>query len=149
MSNTTQAPSLLDDGDFLLELDKIGTVPTRVEPERPGFWAPHPQAGRGHGPATTSRTIREDSRNAPDGQSAHEDDDEVPAGAFEPSEVVPAAAAYAATGAAETDADPQRVPNYLAALVILLCMGVGASGAALAFHNRVQRIVAAWTLAAR
>jgi hypothetical protein len=49
----------------------------------------------------------------------------------------------------DADADKELIPSSLAALVILLCMCVGASGAALVFHDRVQHIVATWRIAAR
>jgi hypothetical protein len=114
----------MDDGNFLLELDKIASGPAPGEsPQRRGFWAA--------------------------GNSAAGEDDLGDVPNFD-------AASLAARIARETDepdtdidADAETVPNYLAALVILLCTCVGAGGAVVALHDRVQQIVAAWTIAAR
>ena len=122
MPRATSKPTpLMDDGNFLLELDKIASDPAPGDsPQSRGFWA----AG-----------------NSADGE---DDLGEVPD--FD-------AASHAARLAREADepgtADAERVPNYLAALVILLCTCVGAGGAVVALHDRVQQIVAAWTIAAR
>ena len=131
----------MDDGNFLLELDKIGTVATEPAP-RPAFWAPDPRvaAADGQGRSDGSQL-----------QGSHEDDDEVPPAAFRRADGV---AVHTRVdpfdeAGAELDADKELIPSSLAALVILLCMCVGASGAAVVFHDRVQHIVATWRMAAR
>jgi len=111
----------MDDGNFLLELDKIGSGPAPSEsPQRRGFWA-----------AGNSTSGEDDLGDVPN---------------FD-------AASHAARVASEADepdidADAETIPNYLAALVILLCTCVGAGGAVVVLHDRVQQIVAAWTIAA-
>jgi hypothetical protein len=121
---TSEPPSLMDDGNFLLELDKIGTGPAPGQtPQRRGFWAAENSSG------------------------ADDDLGDVPN--FDAAETPGQIARDADEPGRDIDADSETVPNYLAALVILLCTCVGASGAVLALHDRVQQIVAAWTIAAR
>jgi hypothetical protein len=115
---------LMDDGNFLQELDKIGTGPAPMEaPQRRGFWAAQERA--------SADDDLVDMADLPAPSNA----ERVLFDADEASE--------------EGDVDAETVPTYLAALVILLCTCVGAGGAVVALHDRVQQIVAAWTFAAR
>jgi hypothetical protein len=148
-TSTGQPPSLMDDGNFLLELDKIGTNPgpSQPAPRRP-FWAPDPRVAAADGPGDGNGR---GGRKRVEPREPHEDDDEVPPAAFLRSETVPVHTRLDAFDEADADpnADKELVPSSLAALVILLCMCVGASGAALVFRDRVQHIVATWRMAAR
>jgi hypothetical protein len=114
----------MDDGNFLLELDKIGSGPSpSATPQRRGFWAA--------------------------GNSASGEDDLGDVPNFDAASQAARIASQANEPDTDTDADAETVPTYLAALVILLCTCVGAGGAVVALHDRVQQIVAAWTIAAR
>jgi len=46
---------------------------------------------------------------------------------------------------AASAAEPTHVPLLVAALMVVLCLGVGAGSAALVFHDRVAQIVVTWT----
>lgn len=121
-------PSLMDDGDFLNELDKIEMSVPRPQPvSRPPFWGAAPHV-------------------VPPADEAESDDPEQDGLAATYSWPEPVAP-ESAPGPARAVGD--QVPRRLAALVVLVGMCSGAGSAAFVFHDRVEQIVAAWTVARR
>jgi hypothetical protein len=162
--NTALTPSLLDDDEFLTELEKLGTesaVPPPAEPA--GFWAPG---------ARTPRYVAGAAVEAAD-MVGHEDLDDLRA--LYSSDASGAAATFHAGSPAEDgstygkplaraasrvhqeraipparlspeerEPEPQSVSRFVVVLVLLTCAGFGAGAAGFLFLDRVTQITRLW-----
>jgi hypothetical protein len=133
-------PSLLDDGAFLEELEKLETGTPRPQPvSRPAFWrgatntpAPHRSVPEAPPAAAAEKAPMGDSFVWPEPALAKATADR----------------AYYRNG--ELIAHPGATPSLkIAALVVVLGIIAGAAAAALLFEDRVEQIVTAWTIAPR
>jgi hypothetical protein len=160
MPSAVAMPSLLDDGAFLEELEKLETGTPRPQPvSRPPFWG-------GAAPVSNAKPVARQAVPAgAEATPAAQDGAEIAADApgnahmghdaFVWPETVDAPSltgehAYYEDGEQVT-APRQRgsVSSRLAALVIVVGVIAGAGSAAMVFHDRVDRIVTAWTVVAR
>jgi hypothetical protein len=170
MPNDRQLPSLIDDADFLAELDKLETTPAR--PRADAHHVARPQEadeGRVSAPvaaAVAPAPVRQ-IRSAKPVQPVRLEKPlrlEPPSGPgriespFRP--VAPARSERPAKperpvhpGHVDEIGDVTRgvavrqqvmVPAALVALTVVLCLGVGAGSAALVFHDRVAQIAVTW-----
>jgi hypothetical protein len=181
-SSTAERPSLIDDADFLAELDKMENGPKdlegdarsasweqaleadatddaplpRARPERPAA-APEPPPVRRAAPAKAQpakparpeRPLRLDppARPAATVRPNAPDRPERPARPARPvhvDEIGTREQRMDAVDAVASGLEPRRIPAALAALTVVLCLGVGAGSAALVFHDRVAQIVVTW-----
>jgi hypothetical protein len=181
-SSTAERPSLIDDADFLAELDKMENGPGALEGDTSANWeqaleteasddarvtgarpappaaAPEPPPVRRAAPAKPARPekpvrperpLRLDPPARPASTVRPETPDrpERPARPARPVHVDEIGTRERAMEAADADAsglEPRRIPAALAALTVVLCLGVGAGSAALVFHDRVAQIVVTW-----
>jgi hypothetical protein len=150
MRTGTDVPSLIDDADFLAELDRMESGPERPAPSvsepAPVRRAAAPKPAMPAINPPRRLRLEPPAKPAAPPRPAHiaEIGDRVraPKLAHVTAPKAPVAAPMAATAPL---AQPRRVPATIAALTVFLGLTVGAGSAALLFHDRVERIVVTWT----
>ena len=139
MPSAAEMPSLLDDGAFLEELEKLETGTPRPQPvSRPAFWG---------GATNTPSPHRSVAEPLP-----AEPVEKVVGDSFvwpEPAlEETTAHRVHYRNG--ELIGHPGVTPSLkIAALIVVVGMIAGATGAVWLFEDRVEQIVTAWTVAPR
>ena len=163
MRTAPEVPSLIDDAEFLAELDRMddGSVVASEEerpvaPEKPA--APQaPRRLRVEPPARPAAPPRTEAPLHPEREPPPRPARETPRRPAPVAEIgtrprtvrkiappAPEPAPQPPTPVAAT-AQPRIVPTKLAALTVVLGLMVGAGSAALLFQERVTLIVAAWS----
>jgi hypothetical protein len=150
MPPAAEMPSLLDDGAFLEELEKLETGTPRPQPvSRPAFWggatnAPAPQRSTAPPPAAHASVV-------PAPAADHHPVEPVGDSFVWPEPALEKATAdhvYYRDG--ELVTHPHVTPSQkMAALVVILGIIAGAGSAAWLFEDRVEQIVTAWTVVSR
>jgi hypothetical protein len=174
MPNAGQLPSLIDDAEFLAELDKLETAPARPtadahrasRPEgadegrasavMPALAAPAPGApvrrirsAKPVQPVPLEKPLRFEPPSGP-GRIENPFRPVAPARSERPVKperpVHPVHVDEIGDAAVKGVAVRQQVlvPAALVALTVVLCLGAGAGSAALVFHDRVAQIVVTW-----
>jgi hypothetical protein len=171
MPNAGQLPSLIDDADFLAELDKLETTPARPRPD-----AHHVSRPEGVDEDRVSAPVQAAVAPAPVRQTRSAKPVQ-PVRIEKPLRLEPPSGPGrienpfrpAAPARFERPAKPERpvhpghvdeigdavasgvavrqevlVPATLVALTVVLCLGAGAGSAALVFHDRVAQIAVTW-----
>jgi hypothetical protein len=148
MPSSAPALSLMDDEDFLVELEKIETgIPTPQPVSRPPFWEAQERARTSFQTDALAIEVPDEVSIEPQAEVSTERVKDLPAAFQWPQ---PAAPVWMPPQAAVAAPRVERsVPRRLAALVILLGVCLGATGAAFVFHGRVEQIVETWTAAGR
>ena len=166
MSSPAEVTSLIDDVDFMAELDNMeGTearavqsgkrarsarlerpvrppaIPTRIEmPLQPETPAPLETLVQPERPVQPARPVDPERRVKP----ARPIRLEMPAPPGHVDEIGESVEAREAEEHAVSASRLRRVPASLVALTIALCFSTGAGSAALVFHGRVAQISATW-----
>jgi hypothetical protein len=151
MRSAADLPSLIDDADFLAELDRMenGPAPPDAEPApKPAgpdkLQHSQPRRLKLEPPATPATPPRREAPIRPEPETpmppAHIAEIGDRARAPRAAVHVPAPSATVAAPIVQ----PRGVPAALAALTVVVGLTVGAGSAALLFHDRVAQIVVTW-----
>jgi hypothetical protein len=186
MPHVSPEPSLIDDVDFLAELDKLEANPGQPRGDAHSAYARHASRSDGAdegresavlpgpapvapvrrstlsakpvrpvvletkplrletpptpGPGRIERPFRPDAPARPEKPVRVER----PVRPAHVDEIGETGQIQATRASAVSGPQPRRAPAGLAALTIVLCLGVGAGSAAMMFHDRVAQIVLTW-----